>query len=453
MVLLSNKVQITLITFSISYLLAEFTNSFFFSSLTAFLLVFIVIQTFPKARKTNKRISFILFLLGSIFLIRTNSSYADWIKAISSNGGLVVLFIVLPFLSFPLYFENYEKCLRNFSLKHICSVTRFGNLSASLTYFLSALLNVGSFPIVYSLFDKTIEFREKDKTLWLSMMRGNTAAIFWSPNFVAVAVILHYLELPWISILPLGISLSILVMISNWLTLYMRVKKNNIKISEHIEDFKLSKDDKRGLLKLSGIFIVLISMIGFFNIFTSLKLLVIVPIVALIYPISLAIVQKKVKSYKKQLKVYFSHSLLGIKNEVLIFAAAGFFGKSLELTGIGKLIPSLLNLNNIHQPFLAIMAIMLFMGTLAIVGIHPVVTSTAIATSMTAGMLGLSLYGYAFTLLASYGLSVLVSPFSGMTLVMSGLTKHSSWELGPKMNIIYCVGMSLIFAILIPFIK
>ncbi|SMB81756.1 hypothetical protein SAMN00017405_2171 [Desulfonispora thiosulfatigenes DSM 11270] len=450
---MKNQRQIILIAFSIFYLLSEFTNIIYFSILTAICLLIIIVQNMPLVGKTNQKISLVLFFFGIMFLIKTNSSIGEWITAISSNSGLVVLFIVLPFLSFPLYFEDYEKSLRQFSLKHINNVIQFGNLSGFLTYFLSALLNVGSFPIVYNLFDKTVDFTDKDRTLWLSMMRGNTAAIFWSPNFVAVAVILHYLELPWLTILPMGFLLSLITMFSNWVTMYVRAKLNEEQYERKEIPYDLTPEDNKKLFKLTRTFLILILLIGFFNIFTTLKLLVIVPIVALIYPLLLAILQKSFSSYIKQLKNYYTKSLLNIKNEIIIFAAAGFFGKSLEISGVGEIIPSLIKLDSIHQPFLVILAIIILMGALSIIGIHPIVTSTALATTIGAETLGISVYAYAFTLLASYGLSVLISPFSGMNLVMSGLTKHSSWELGPRLNIIYCLGMGIIFAIIIPFIK
>ena len=121
-------------------------------------------------------------------------------------------------------------------------------------------------------------------------------------NYVAVAVIIHSLDIPWISIVPLGLSISILILLSNWLlTTITTMKKENDLVSELEKAvlLDLTSQDKKNLWKLVGIFSLLISFVLLLNIFTDLNILVIVPIVAIIYPLGLAIVQGKMAIYQK----------------------------------------------------------------------------------------------------------------------------------------------------------
>ena len=96
------------------------------------------------------------------------------------------------------------------------------------------------------------------------MLRGNLAALFWSPNYVAVAVIIHSLDIPWISIVPLGLSISILILLSNCLlTTITTMKKENDLVSELEKAvlLDLTSQDKKNLWKLVGIFSLLISFV------------------------------------------------------------------------------------------------------------------------------------------------------------------------------------------------
>ncbi|NLW24343.1 MAG: hypothetical protein GXY91_03720 [Clostridia bacterium] len=444
--------QPVLIVFALIYMLNVFTPfSRILIPLSTFLLIIMVLQTLPFASSASKSISMLLFLLGGVFLYLNEASYYNYLEALSSNTGLVVLFIVLPLLSFPLYYDDYENTLKSLSLKYINGPVRFGNISAFLTFFLCSILNIGAFAIIYELFKQTKEFTKSQKVLFNSMLRGNFAAIFWSPNYVGLAAIIHTLNVSWVSILPAGLLIAGIILLSNSILILLQTKKND---NNTIHDYNssaipLEKDKIRNLL---FIFLGLISLVAILNSFTSLEILEIIPLVALFFPFVLAVFQKKLPIYKKLLHKYYFDKLLKINNEVLIFAAAGFFGKSLEISGIGAMVPSLLRIENIHQPAIAIFTIIFIVSLLAFVGVHPIVTTTTIGTTISAGSLGISLTAYTFVLIAAFGIAVMVSPVSGTTLVISGITKHSSFEMGPRLNKFYALGMAVFLAFFIPIV-
>ena len=125
-----------------------------------------------------------------------NADLEHWVSALGSNTGLVALFISLPFLSFPLKYENYQSSLEKFSLKYIKNTVTLANFSALLTFFLASLLNLGAMQVVYNLLYQKKASLDYERILFRSMLRGNLAALFWSPNYVAVAVIIHSLDIP-----------------------------------------------------------------------------------------------------------------------------------------------------------------------------------------------------------------------------------------------------------------
>lgn len=442
--------QIMLLSFGLLYLAAYFTGSNILFSFSALLLVIVVCFTLPLASKANRNVSLALFILGALLLYTKNAPWQEWLTAVGANGGLVLIFLALPFLTFPLHYDNYELVLKNFSLKYITNAVKFGNLAAFLGFFLSSVLNMGALPIVYNLLKKSGESLQAENVLLSSITRANTAGAFWSPNYVCVAVILHSLKLPWLTtIFPYGLLLSLLVILSNWFSLIIRPKPLPTQLfpANQLKEIYI---DKKKLGKLAGIFLSLIIITAVLNVITTWNILIIVPVVALFYPLLLALLESKLTNYLEQLHCYYFDTLLSIKNELVIFAAAGFFGKSLEISGMGRVIPKVLRIEQFNQPSFAILLIMLVVAFLAIIGFHPVVTTSAIAASISAGSLGISSHAYAFALLAAYGLAALVSPFSGMSLVMAGLTKRSSWEVSLGLNKLYAIGMAVILALIIP---
>jgi hypothetical protein len=200
------------------------------------------------------------------------------------------------------------------------------------------------------------------------------------------------------------------------------------------------------IIKLIVVSLLLLGLVAILNIFTTLNILVIIPLVAIIFPLLLALIQRKLTIYQEQLDKYYHISLPNIRNEVVIFAAAGFFGKALELTGVGKAATTFLHLEVMQQNGLFFLAITVLVSIMAAIGVHPVVTTSAIASAFTASSLGITPLTYTYVLLASYGFAVLVSPFSATSLVLAGLVGKSSWEVGPKINLRFAVITALLFA-------
>lgn len=447
--LLVNFRRITILLFAAAYIFSAFTSLTFFFYLSAVLLILVVVQILPQVNPTNRNISSILLVLGGTLLLYHDVSLQQWLTAIGSNSGLVTLFIFLPFLSFPLDYENYEDDLKGVSHKYIHDPVRFGLVSSLLNLFLSSLLNLGALPIVMNLLKSSAQTLKEEQTLYLSLVRTNMAAVLWSPNYIAIALVVGQLGLRWINILPIGFFLSLLIIFLHIISIKVRVK---LRKDESLPDAITAEGNysKSKLWRLALTFLGLMLSVALLNIFTTWNILLIIPAVAIFYPLGLAVLQDKMAHYRRGLQRYWTSSLLSIGNEVLLFAAAGFFGKSLEISGVGSIITELLPLLNLHRPALLILVIITATTVLALVGIHPVVTTSALVATVKVEALGISLFTFAFTLLASYCLACLVSPFSATALTISGLTKQNPWDLSFRANIVFAGFMAFIYALLIP---
>ncbi|MBZ4653466.1 MAG: hypothetical protein JG781_805 [Peptococcaceae bacterium] len=67
-----------------------------------------------------------------------------------------------------------------------------------------------------------------------------------------------------------------------------------------------------------------------------------------------------------------------VNNEMVLFTAAGFLGKSLEFAGVSKIIPQLIPSWLSQYHFLSILFLMLIIVLVSLTGIHPVVTGSTL---------------------------------------------------------------------------
>ena len=444
-------IQLNMLFFGVFYLVTAFFPSPLFRILTALFLVAIVCQSLPAAKPINKYISSVLFLLGGMLLVQSGASFDDWVTAIGANSGMVMLFIVMPMLSFPLAYDDYEIVLRHLSVRYINNVLRIGSIYTLITMFLGTILNIGAIQIVYDLFPKGSKVSGVEKTLHLSIVRGMSAANFLAPNYISMAVVLYYLEIPLTSVLPRGLVFSLVIILVHWLTVKWKYRLGGIALFTIPAAQIATPPPLLKTVKLTMSFLGLLVMTVLVNIFTKLNILVIIPIIALSYPLALAVILGRTAEYRDEIRRYLP-SLATLNNQVSIFAAAGFIGKVLEISGVGQMIPALLRLDIINTPSLAVLVIILLAILFAICGVHSIVTVTALAASVSSADVGVSVLAYAYALLAAYSMAVLLSPFSGTSLIVSGLTQRTPWDVSLRSNWLYCLIMIAFFALVIPFI-
>ncbi len=445
----TNGRQLLHLAFFLVYLTSVMTQISLFNVILAILLLLLVGQAVFGASSSNLRVSLVLFALGGASLAFSGAPVKDWLTALTFNAGLVALFIALPFFSFLLYYEDFHQAITDFFQKYIRGKSGFNILTAWLSFILGAILNLAGVHMLYHLLEKNADYFKNRTGFYQALVRGNLAGVFWAPNFMSVAVVLQYVNLSWLQIAPIGFLLSVMLLGFISLLFIIGDKGNEKKALRQRESQDFSW---KLMFHFLLVHIGLIFMVSLFNVFTPYKILTIVPLVALIYPLLLALIQNKTSIYLKQLDHYYHCSLLKLKNEVLLFACVGFFGKALDITGMGAWVSRYIPLQQISIPALAVFIVISGMGVLSSAGIHPVVSISALATTIGYNTLGISPQAYAYTLLLGYAIAVMVSPFSGMSLVMSGLIGKDPWNAVPRYNILFALAITCVYSLILPFI-
>lgn len=421
----------------------------------AALLAMLVLQAISGASRSSLVISLVLFVLGAACLFYSGASFREWLSAVTSNGGLVVLFISLPLFSIVLTYDDYLPAISKVLRHYIRSAAGLNILTSWIGYLLGAIINLAAVSILHTLLEKDAALYQAGDDFYRALARSNIAAVFWAPNYMSVATVLNYTNLSWLAIAPLGFLLSCFLTVLISLSLLMPSHKHKTtRVTETVQrEDGAGKDLEWGpLLRLLSIYLGLITIVGLFNYFTKLQILTIVAVTAILFPLAAAVIQRKLYIYRCEIANYYHHKLVPIKNEILLFASVGFFGKALEITGLGSTAFSFFHLTGITSPNLAVFVLIALLAVLSFVGVHPIVTISALATSLGAASFGLTSLSYAYTLLIGYCLGVLISPFSAIALVLSGVTQKSPWVLAPKMNFLFALAVAVIFSLVLPMI-
>jgi DcuC family C4-dicarboxylate transporter len=442
---------------ALAFLLLFLINIFFdlmiINNILAIITVCLILINLPFLKGINKYVSLFLLSSGIVLLISTGAPLAQWANALTANTGLICLILAVPLLGIPLDFEDFRQALAQSVKKYMDRPQPFYLITTFLSYSLGMLLNLAAITIIYQLLNRVAT--KYPRSLFLTALtRGYGYCVFWSPNFVSVAVVLHYLELTWFKIAPWGFLFTTISIVIAYLFLKIEYA-SLIKDSTFPKEAEIPPGDKeetKVLKKLMALGLFLLLLIVFLEYLTGKSVLIIVPLVSVIFPYVVAVLWRKTTVYYNALKHYYKNTLANSKNEIVLFAIAGFFGQALIEAGVGELLTKIINNANIEQGLIYIIAIIVPMVLLSLIGIHPVVSGSTIAVTVPVTSLPLMPIQYALTLLAGWTLAIILSPFSGTVLITSGISQESPYKLGIGWNWRYALILFVIYVLLLSFI-
>jgi len=438
----------------ISYVIWNLTSLKFIKYVFAFFILTAVVLAVRNANNSNKRISFILTVLGIGCLIYIKATPDQIIDAITSNGGLVALFISLPLFSILLKFNDYVGALDQVFRKFVKTSWFFFSLTSFFAAIIGVVLNVGGMTLMYELVEPYRPRYGNQKYLSQALSRGNLSMSFWAPSHMSVATVVAYTGLQWIDIAPKGILLSIIEIIIIAVAFKIVLKnKKPVLTEKEIKEATDTNINKPVITEFSIVYIGMVVFVAVLNKYTSIKVMAIICIAALVYPILTGICLKKFEIYKQGVNDYYNDKLGKIVNQVLLFFAVGFFGQAIKISGLGDAVISVLKLDLISsKPFLCMIIVYTIMA-LGLIGVHPIVPMIAFASTINPELVVLSPMQLAYCYLLGYSCGVCSNAFSAVALTLCGLT-GSTKPFGDiaKNNILFDALLILIFSFIIPLI-
>ncbi|WP_279401262.1 hypothetical protein [Piscibacillus salipiscarius] len=183
--------------------------------------------------------------------------------------------------------------------------------------------------------------------------------------------------------------------------------------------------------------------------FVDLSVLTIIPIMAIIVSTIWSLFYQSPKEFGKELVDYTQGRLPKMGNELSLFIAAGVFGVAILDAGASEWIIYLIEASGINHLLILIPVLALVVNLLSFIGVHPIITNTALAITLSSSPMfeGDHLL-LSIGLLTGWMLTILISPLSATNLMVGNLTGTNSVHVGLKMNWQFTIILYGVFYIL-----
>ncbi|WP_043929752.1 hypothetical protein [Bacillus sp. EB01] len=346
---------------------------------------------------------------------------------------LLCILTLAPLLSLPLKIGGYFKALDSFlgNMLHNPKVF-FAGITVTL-FILSPILNLGSVRLIDEFLSNLKLPSAISSKLYLV---GFSTAMFWSPYFTSVTMVLYYLELPVGKYIFFGVSLSLLSLLLGNILLVAWEEKHPLNIIS-INMSPLESWEKNRLVMLSLYVSCLLFTPLLIEYFTEWSMIVIVSLISIFLPLLWGTFTREWIQLSPHWNAFRNQTVPMMNNEIILFTSAGLFGHAVQDTSFSHLITGFLNTVAHHSFLLFAVSVMGIVITVTYVGIHPIAVVAALAMQLEPNELGISSIALAILLLLAWSLSVLLSPFSGINLLVSKMVGRSGVEVGLLSNGFY----------------
>lgn len=146
---------------------------------------------------------------------------------------------------------------------------------------------------------------------------------------------------------------------------------------------------------------------------------------------------------------YVNNFLPKSAQQFMFFTSIGFFGYALNKSPLIELISARFGVLS-HLPLeMIILAVIAIIGGLAVIGLHPFITISALSILLTELNLGFTQIQLFVILTLGYVAYAVLSPFSSIALVWASLVQENSYEVSMKQNWLYTSSYLLIMTIVV----
>lgn len=180
--------------------------------------------------------------------------------------------------------------------------------------------------------------------------------------------------------------------------------------------------------------------------------MLVVGLLALVYAIFWSLSINKFREFLNDVKNY-DRNILQVKNEIVFFISVGFLGVILANTPLQGTIERFFKGVSGYSTFILVELIIIVTAFLSIMGIHHVITVTAIGLSISGSVLGLTDIAYALTLVGAYTIAMISSPFAPFNIITGGLLGENPFKVALRRNSLYAFSVAIATGLFITLIN
>ncbi|AQQ54098.1 hypothetical protein [Planococcus lenghuensis] len=395
-----------------------------------------LISYFPYLHRTPKNMVLAL-TVGALLLDLSWNGLQAFFFGLQTNANLLAIFIFVPLLAIPVQQGNYLTYIEVLFAAYIKKTHQLYLFTTVSVLSVGSIMNVGSVPILYQLTD-TRSFQPYLMNRINAMTRGFVLAFLWSPYFISVGLVLSYFDVSWFELFRIGFPLAVGIILLGFL--FESRTKKPVQTETHTYDQATLRKAKRKVMELMFIVFVITAIIMTIENMTELSVLTIIPLVVIAASVIWSLFISSMSDIKQNFQSFFEERVPRMGNELLLFIIAGAFGTALLKNGADHWIQVLLETLNITHVLILIPLLLLLMAVPAIFAVHPIITATILAITLSDSRIFADDHLYvSLGLLSSWMAAILVSPFSGLNLLLASLSRRSAFEISLKSNLWYAL--------------
>lgn len=365
-----------------------------------------------------------------------------------TNLPLLTLILFVPLISIPLrssgllespyYFIDRWK---NNEKKTFFSITAFLAL-------LSPILNLGSVRIMNDIIQ---DIHLHPKLQANASFVGFATAMVWSPYFGSIALVLFYTGLQISDYILIGLTYAFLILIAG--NVLYRKQSGVGKILEtetEEESMTLLSSHKKNILILVGVLTSLIGLLLLLEKVTGESMLLLVSMIAFIFPLLAGIIRRNLRKTLKEMIQYTKKIPDQMNSEIVLFLSAGFFGAALAGSELSKGLQQIMVSISESSFFLLILFITGLIALLSFIGVHQIISIPVIAAQISPELLGTTPEILALLFIMAWSVSSIISPFAAINMIISQAAKTDSLTVGLRWNglfalVTFSIGVSMIY--------
>ena len=387
--------------------------------LTGGLIILFIVLQFREIPLPQQIAGAGLILIGMIGAVASDNWASVMIDGITRSRIFLLLFFAVSWLQFPVNQSPSMQAARETIVTQPPG-RRYVDMAFGV-HILGSLRGLAGLGLLTSMIE-----RQKNphlrRRLAMALITGFGSASSWSPFFIGMIVVLVALpSLSWGEIAPLGMVLALTIITTGWV--YDRlILRSSMPSEPRTEPVPISRAHfwrtAALLVSLVGLAIVIVEMMGI-SIPVTLGLMA--PPFAVIWYVAIAPKGARLPHRAKSMATDVLNGLPTMRNEVLVFVAANILG-----VGVASVVPSddVAAVVNQVLPWIdaQIFGLILLFLTASMIGLHPVITIITLSAILPPEALAMRDWVMGLVFVSIWGLSTMISPFSGTTLYMSRVT-------------------------------
>jgi hypothetical protein len=399
----------------------------------------ILIVGFPLMSGGFRAAAAVFLLLALLILAFGVRDRTVWITALGSMTNIVAIVAVMQTFSVPIRLGGYDGAIRAFIARRFSRLPALFVFMTFVTHILTSFLNLGSIPVVVSLFREALEERVANHRRFLAsaLTRGYVLAALWTPGAVNLYLVVQATGLSWSRVFVPGLLLALAGMVLSILfegrggSLFEEGRGARSKEPAKMEGGGVPASRALHVLLVALAFVLLTLILEALEIGAASSRMVLAgAIVSALWTLTLA----RRPGIGGEIRGYWREGLLKTADIGPFFVAMGLFSGALEHSGAMDYAGPILSaaMGFLGGGSVVLVGLLIVAGSL--VGLHPFITIVLFGRILSHADLPIPPLTLALGLSVGGAAAYMVTPFAGVIMTLSKLIGTRASDVALRWN-------------------